>query len=187
MDKQIHLPVGVVIERRPAASRWVDWVWRPVAVLESVPKTEPGTLLDEAPDGTATYYLGSSRIELHRSDVGAYKLNLAGNDKLYVVLRREGGGPLPYTLHVVTASPSEAQVHGMTEDEMVDSVPMPKSIRDVVEAFCEAHPQQEVFIKRKRDKSERKVDELAFGKEPIFRRTGRFPSPPPENGADGRD
>jgi hypothetical protein len=187
VEKQVHLPVGVIIERRPAQSRWVDWIWRPVAVLDRVPKTEPGTCLGETPEGVATYYLGSDRITLHRSDVPSYQLNLAGNDALYVILRREARGPLPYTLHLVTASPSEAETHGMTEDEMVEPVPMPRSIRQVLEAFCEAHPVKDVFVKRKRDKSDRLADNLAFGKEPIFRRTGRWPSPgAPGRGGDDR-
>ena len=37
----LTIPVGVVVERRPATSPWLDHVWQAVAVLPGVPETVP--------------------------------------------------------------------------------------------------------------------------------------------------
>ena len=51
----VSIPVGVVIERRKAKSPWVDFVWRPVAVLPGVPDAAPWTVLDGDADRTNFY------------------------------------------------------------------------------------------------------------------------------------
>ena len=45
----VRIPVGVVVERSKAASPWIDFIWRPVAVLPGQPETPPWTVL--ADDG----------------------------------------------------------------------------------------------------------------------------------------
>ncbi len=47
----LRLPVGVVVERRPATSPWADWVWKPAAVLLDLPEVPPWTLLREEGGG----------------------------------------------------------------------------------------------------------------------------------------
>lgn len=174
MDKkELTFEVGVVVERRPAKSRWIDWVWRPVAALEGIPKAEPFTCLSEEPDGTATYYIGARPVTLWPRETDAYLLNLSAGPFLYVVLRA-AKGPLPYAAHLVTASPYEAEAYTTSGDEIVEAVPMPAPVRATVEAFCEAHPYVDPFEKRKRD-SGKKKQKLQFGKEPVFRQTGTMP------------
>ena len=41
----VRIPVGVVVERAKAASQWIDYLWRPVAVLAGEPDTAPWTKL----------------------------------------------------------------------------------------------------------------------------------------------
>ena len=43
----LRIPVGVVVERRKANSPWVDFVWRPVAVLGGLPDAAPWTKLGD--------------------------------------------------------------------------------------------------------------------------------------------
>ena len=64
---QLCIPVGVVVERRKAKSQWVDFVWRPVAVLPGVPDAAPWTVLDGDADCT-NFYAGAAEIELYRSE-----------------------------------------------------------------------------------------------------------------------
>ena len=40
-----RIPVGVVVERRKAASPWIDFTWKPVAVLAGEPEASPWTRL----------------------------------------------------------------------------------------------------------------------------------------------
>lgn len=41
----VSIGVAVVVERRKAKSQWLDFVWRPVAVLAGIPAAEPWTAL----------------------------------------------------------------------------------------------------------------------------------------------
>jgi hypothetical protein len=172
VNKEVSFAVGIVVERRPAASRWIDWIWRPLAALEGMPDAEPYTCLSEDPDGTATYYVGSKDVILYPKGTDGYLLNLSSGGALYVTLRRAEGAPLPYALHSVTASPYEAESQLVSGEEIVEPVPMPRAVRETVEAFCEAHPYEEVFEKRQRDPG-RKKERQQFGKEPIFDRAQR--------------
>ncbi|HSG95467.1 MAG TPA: DUF3305 domain-containing protein [Afifellaceae bacterium] len=174
MDKEISRHVSVVAERRPAVSRWADEVWHVVAVLDGRAGAEPFTQLGQEPDGVVRYFAGSTELLLHRKETEAYRSNLAGDRVLYVIMHAEEGDP-PFTLHDVTASPYEAADHLDSGEELVESVPMPDAIAGWMEAFCDFHHVETPFKKRRRDKVD--VEELKFSKEPIFARTGRFPSP----------
>ena len=65
----LSIPVGVVVERRKAASQWIDFTWQPVAVLPGKPAAAPWTVLSENQEVT-TYYAGATLIELHRTETG---------------------------------------------------------------------------------------------------------------------
>ena len=52
---QASIAVGVVVERRRAQSRWIDFTWRPVAVLAGQPKTTPWTVLSQDSDSANSY------------------------------------------------------------------------------------------------------------------------------------
>ena len=67
-SRSSRIPVGVVVERRKAASPWIDFIWRPIAVLAGQPDTPPWTAL--ADDGErATFYAGrgDGRTASHRN------------------------------------------------------------------------------------------------------------------------
>jgi hypothetical protein len=179
VDKEISRQVSVIAERRPAVSRWADEVWRIVAVLDGQAAAEPFTQLGEGPDGTARFFAGSTRLVLHRKESEAYRINLAGDRALYVIMRPEEGEQ-PFALHDVTASPYEAADYLDSGEELVEAVPMSDVIAAWMEAFCDYHHVETPFKKRRRDKVD--VEELKFSKEPIFARTGRFPSPESTDG-----
>ena len=156
------IPVGVVIERRTASSQWVDYIWRPVAVLPGVPETAPWTKLREEGEVTG-FYLGATEIGLYPSDTTQYRDNLAsGSPMLWVTLRPTGGEP-PYDLLSVTADTSEGELLTEPGTDLVDSVPMPDEIHDIVLQFVTEHHVERVFFKRKRDRA----DPEALGQRPI--------------------
>ena len=150
---RLIIPVGVVVDRIKATSPWADYLWRPSAVLPGEPAAAPWTKLAED-DQRVAFYAGATEITLHRSDTGDYRDNLAtGAPALWVVLR-ESGGPQPYRLHLVTASP--AQGESMTEagNDIVEAVPMPDAIRDQIAAFVAEHHIERSFVKRTRDRAD---------------------------------
>jgi hypothetical protein len=148
-----RIPVGVVVERRKAVSTWIDFAWRPVAVLPGQPDTPPWTILSEEVEVT-TFYAGAAEIELYRTEATLYRSNLiSGMPAVWIALRATGGDP-PYTIAAVTADPAEGE--GMTETttDLVDQVPMPKAIQELVAAFVVEHYVEEKFVKRKRDRAD---------------------------------
>ena len=181
MDKEISQSVSVIVERRPSTSRWVDWVWIPAEVIIGSSAAEPFTNLGETVAGAVRYFIGNADVNLHRKETEAYMLNMAGDRVLYVVLRCGDVEGQPVSLHVVTASPYEAQDYLDSGEEIVEAIPMPLQIAELVEAFCAFHHKEETFIKRKRDKVN--IEQPRFGKEPIFATAGRLGSP----GVDGDD
>jgi hypothetical protein len=145
------LPVGVVVERRKAVSRWADVVWRPSAVLPGRPDVVPWTRLT-GDDDLATFYAGEAAVALFRSDAAQYRDNLAsGAPLLWVVLRPSGAEP-PFAVVTVTADPSEGEVFTEAGSDVVDSVPMPEAVRDTVAAFVATHHVEQSFYKRVRTK-----------------------------------
>jgi len=147
------IAVGVVVERRKAQSPWIDFTWKPVAVLAGLPEAAPWTMLSEDGDG-ATFYAGAAAVELHRTETTYYRDNLgSGAPMLWVALRPTGVVP-PYEVFAVTADPSEGEAWTESGSDLVDVVPMPDALRTVIDAFVAEHHVERPFHKRKRDRAD---------------------------------
>jgi len=148
-----RIAVGVVVERCPATSAWIDHVWRPVAVLAGEPDTAPWTRLTQE-EGRETFYAGAAEIHLYRSETANYRDNLAsGEALLWVVLRPTGAEP-PFTVVTVTADPAEGEAFTEPATDLVEAVPMPPPIVEAVSAFTATHHVERVFEKRQRDRAD---------------------------------
>lgn len=149
----IRIPVGVVVERARSASQWIDYLWRPVTVLAGEPDSQPWTKLS-GNDERASFYAGRADIALHATETGAYRDNLAsGSPSLWVVLRPTESDP-PYELFAVTADPSEGEAMTEAGNDIVEFVPMPDPIREIVAAFVTEHHVERTFFKRQRDRAD---------------------------------
>jgi hypothetical protein len=149
----VRVPVGVVVERRKAASPWIDHVWRPIAALSGRPDAAPWTTLVSGPDAT-TYYAGGTEIELYRSETANYRDNLSsGAPALWVVLRPTGIEP-PFDIVAVTADPAEGEGFTQTGADLVEPVAMPETVREIVAAFVAEHHIEQPFYKRRRDRAD---------------------------------
>jgi len=152
MAALLTIPVGVVVDRIKADSQWIDYVWQPSAVLVGAPEAQPWTRLS-GDDDRASYFAGSSSIELYRSDTGNYRDNLTGDCKLWVVLTPAESDP-PYTLFKVTADPTEGEAQTETGVNLVEAVAMPDAVRQVLDDFVAEHHVEQTFYKRKRDRAD---------------------------------
>jgi hypothetical protein len=133
-----RIPVGIVVERHKATSAWVEAVWRSVAVLAGVPDAAPWTVIAAGED-VATFYVGAAEIELYRTEAEHYGSNLeSGGPSVWVALRPTGADP-PYTLFAVTVDPAEGESFTQAGADVVDAVPMPAAVREIVEAFVAQH------------------------------------------------
>jgi Protein of unknown function (DUF3305) len=149
-----RIRVGVVVERRKAESPWVDFVYRPVSVLQGVPSAPPWTKIGSEGD-LATYYAGDAVIELHRTETANYRDNLASDAPLLWVILRPGSGEMGLDLLLVTADPAEGEALTGAGNDLVESVPMPVFIRQIVANFIAEHHVEQVFFKRERSKARR--------------------------------
>jgi len=149
----MRIPVGVVVARHKAASQWIDYTFAPVSVLHGEPEAQPWTVLRHDGD-TTTFYAGSAQLELYRSETTYYRDNLAsGAPGLWVVMSKTESDP-PYQLVTVTADPAEGEVFTESAANLVEQVPMPESIRQIVAAFVAEHHVERQFFKRKRDRQD---------------------------------
>jgi hypothetical protein len=145
--------VGVVVERRKAKSPWVEHVWRPVAALPGAPDTPPWTVI-EGDDEAVRFFAGTAELALYRSDTAQYRDNLvSGNPGLWVVLRPTGGKP-PFELVAVTADPSEGEAFTEIGVDLVEPVPMPGAVVEMIDAFIAEHHVEQAFTKRQRKRAD---------------------------------
>ena len=102
---------------------------------------------------TATFYAGSAVLELFRGETGNYRDNLAGDNSLWVILR-PAPGDFPYELAKVTADPTEAEAYAGAGDNIVEILPMPEILRDLVAASVAEHHVEQPFFKRKQTRAD---------------------------------
>lgn len=179
LQAEVSVQVGVIVERRRSASRWAKWSWLPVAVFTDAPELavedEWRVLVSEG--DVTRFHAGTVTVTLHRKLVEAYRVNLAREEASFWVVLHErdpdeqGLSEIPWFVQTVTASPYEAQNFADTGEGIIEAVPVPPELIGWIVGFLREHPEEEIFKKRKRDRIE--VEELKFGKEPIYSRTRR--------------
>ncbi len=168
MVTALSIPVGVVVAREKIAHPWQTYRWRAVSVFLDPPQIRDWREL-RRDDKSVLYHAATLNLELFRKETTAYQVNLAnGEPSVYVVLREDpdSDDDWPVEVHLVTASPFEAQSHGDVGLDNVESVAMPEQLVDIVHAFINEHHKEEAFIKRKRQPHLRAEDHK-FGQESI--------------------
>ena len=110
----------------------------------------PWTLL-EAEAETTLFLAGEAVIELHRTETTNYRDNLtSGAPALWVVMRPIASDP-PYELLAVTADPAEGEAFTDAGNNLVEAVPMPSDIVEIVARFIARHHVERPFVRRQRD------------------------------------
>ena len=151
-NARTSIPVGVIVERSKSMNQWAEFYWRAVSVLPGQPETPAWTKISDDGERT-TFYAGTAMIELYRTETGFYRDNLAsGAPGLWVALRAADGEP-PFTVAAVTADPAEGESFTETATDLVEQVPMPTVIQQVVADFVAEHHVEQPFVKRKRDRA----------------------------------
>ncbi len=163
-QRSIVMPIGVVIRREPGVTRWAKWVWRAVAVL---PGAAPESWKELRRDGDCIeYHAATVSLELFRTDCEAYMVSLSMTPPtIFVVLRQDDNpeAPYPYIVHQVTASAYEAQDYTDSGEEIVEPVIMPPGLVAWIHEYTKAHFEEEVFVKRRRDKKRTDLKEDGIG------------------------
>ncbi|MEL6464976.1 MAG: DUF3305 domain-containing protein [Pseudomonadota bacterium] len=144
------MPLGVVLRRLPGVTRWASYSWKAVAVL---PGAGPANWQELRREGEAVeYHAATLPLDLHGAETEAYLHGLSAEVPSIYVVMRESLGDQPLEVVLVTASPYEAQDYTDSGEEIVEKVPMPAGLMAWVRDFVTDFHEDEVFVKRKRDK-----------------------------------
>ena len=172
----VSMPLGVVVLKSPGVTRWAKWTWRAIAVLPGAHQENWKVLRSE--NESTEYHAATLPLELFSSDTEAYLHGLsARTPAIYVIMRlRDEGEPSLEVVHV-TASPYEAQDFADTGEEIVEKVPMTEGLVAWVRDFIETHHEDEVFIKRRRDKKRVDLFEDGIGDRRIMQMSDVYRAP----------
>ena len=141
------IPVGIIVERRKAASQWIDYVWRPSVGLAACRKRKPWTMpVARRRRHDVLCRRGDDRIVPERDRAIIATISPAINS-LWVVLRPTESDP-PYSLLAVTADPSEGEAFSETGADLVEVVPLPDNVREAMIDFVAEHHVEQTFFKR---------------------------------------
>ena len=170
------MPVGVVIRRAPAVTRWAKWSWKVSGVLPGAGPADWRVLREE--NGATEYHAATVELELHGAETESYLHGLSSDAPgIFVVLREGENDRRPYEVVLVTASPYEAQDYADSGEEVVEKVPMPPGLIAWVRAFADAHHEHQEFKKRRRDKKDVGLVEDGIGDPRIAQLADVYRSP----------
>lgn len=155
------MPLGVVVRREPGVTRWANHVWKAISVL---PGAGPANWKELRRDGDVVEFHASTvTLELFRSETEAYLQGLSAQVPSIYVVMRETEDEAPLEIVLATASPYEAQDYADTGEELVEKVSMPEGLNAWIRAFIERHHEDEIFVKRRRDKKRIDLKEDGIG------------------------
>lgn len=157
LEKEVTLWADIVAERRRSDHPWVDFTWRPVALLPCQNATDNdladnGTIPRqiESGDGWERFLVGRLPINLHHKETEAYLENLsAARPALYVILEQDGDSGMVRPKRA-TASSFEAQDYLDAGEDILEALPIPAPLHALIEAFIAEHHKASIFKKRKR-------------------------------------
>lgn len=149
IEREITMPVGVVVRQRPGVTRWAAHSWKAVGVL---PGAGPGGWRELRRDGEVVeFHAGTANLVLHRAETEAYLVALNSNPPVVWAVMEHVNGPTERPeLVKVTASAYEAQDHTDNGEDVVEAVPMPDGLIAWISDFVQRHHRDEEFVKRKR-------------------------------------
>lgn len=157
-----RMPVGVVLRRAPGVTRWARWTWKAVAVLPGAGQADWRELRRDG--DVVEYHAATPLLELHGAETEAYLHGLnARVPSLYVIMRAENGPDAPLEVVLITASPYEAQDYTDNGEDIVEKVPMPAGLLAWVRDFVEEFHEDEVFVKRRRNRERIDLKEDGIG------------------------
>jgi hypothetical protein len=148
VDEVRQFPVSVVLERRPATSRWTDYAWNAAGIIvgRHADQGQPHLVREDGDD--AYFLVGGLEVALHVDECESYYHNLVSDSpRAYVVahLNEDDARPQPF---LVSMSFDEAHAYLEGDDEIY-AVDVPGELYRWTEAYVIAHYFPEKKKKRK--------------------------------------
>ena len=110
----------------------------------------PWTPLDTQAN-TTLFFAGEAVVELHRTETTNYRDNLASSAPALWIALRPAASERPYEILSVTADPTEGEAFTDAGSNLVEAVPMPPDIVEVLAMFVAQHHVERPFVKRQRN------------------------------------
>jgi hypothetical protein len=178
IPKSMTVPLGVVLRRRPGATRWAKWAWNATAVI---PNAGPGGFKVLREEGEVTeFHAATVLLDLHHTEVESYRISLMMTPpSVFVVLNKgaDAGNQHGIDVHLVTASADRGQEWQDSDEVIVEPVAMPAELLATIRAFCDAHYREVPFVKRKRDRQRVDLVEDGIGDARIRQTSDVYRSP----------
>ncbi len=146
----LDLCIAVILEKRRAKSPWLDFVWTSVAALPGPLSTPPWTCIADEGE-VARFFGGNTEICLYHTETNNYRENLLSTSPSIWIALQPIDGDVPYVLSAATVDPAEGESFTQAGQALVDVVPMPDSLRELVAAFTETYAVRQHTHKRRRD------------------------------------
>ncbi len=143
-----HFPVSVILERRPATSRWVDHVWNAAGITVGRLETEHEARLVREEQGISYFVVGGLEVALHVDECESYYYNLVSKSpRAYVVAHCADNDAQPQPF-LISMSFDEAHAY-LEGDEEIYAVDVPGELYRWTEAYVIANYFPEKKKKRK--------------------------------------
>lgn len=143
-----HFPVSVILERRPAVSRWADHIWTAAGITVGGHSAAPEAQLIREDRGISYFLIGGLDVALHADECESYYYNLVSDSpRAYVIAHTDGGQTQPQPFRI-SMSFDEAHAYLEGEDEIY-AVDVPPELYRWAEAFVIAHYFPQKKTKRK--------------------------------------
>ncbi|MEJ2308063.1 MAG: DUF3305 domain-containing protein [Gammaproteobacteria bacterium] len=152
MPSKQQFPVCVILERRPATSVWIDYVWSAVGITvgrhDNLPAGQPVRIHEE--DGVERYIVTGLEVSLHVDQCESYYHNMmTRSPRCFVIAHYDQSNPDDFPRPFrVSMSFDEAHAYYEGEEE-VYSVDIPPELYRWTEAFVINHYVAEKRSKRK--------------------------------------
>jgi hypothetical protein len=135
-----------------------------VSVFAGNPSAAPWTPLAVEAE-TTLFFAGEAVIELHRTETAKYRDNLASGAPALWVALRPVTSERPYEILAVTADPAEGEALTDAGSNLVEAVPMPPDVAEIVARFIAEHHVERPFLKRQRRPAEPALVRRGNGRE----------------------
>ncbi len=150
-DTRITIPLAVVLQRTiDSRKKWAFPQWSIFAVVtgENIRNQEQKVTVHD--DGKINrFFFGGLKLNLYKDGSEGYWYNLLSQTPYLFVICNGEISDMEIEPRYVTANQDEATGH-LESDDVVLSIPMPETIRELLERYVMAHYKPEIKKKRKR-------------------------------------
>lgn len=131
---QAAFAVSVILERRPAQSRWAEHLWSAVGITIGTPDPQTAPQLVREDAASALYRVDGLDVRLFADECESYYFNLvSASPRAFVIAHCDTPGAQPEPFHV---SMSFDEAHAYLEgDDEIFAVPVPPELYRWTEAF----------------------------------------------------